>query len=93
MLGNIKPIPRFIIIAALIGGAVYGISKTGVFGGMKAPEPQVQTQHQPLPIQPQVSIIIEPPIAPQVVITPAAETPPSTSNAGIDAVLKAGTKK
>ena len=90
MLGNMKPIPRFIIIAAVIGGAVYGVSKLPFFAKLVAPVEAVQVT----PSQPQAPTVeANTPLQPTPVAPAAQEPSPSTSNAGIDAVLKAGNKK
>lgn len=89
MLGNMKPIPRFIIIAALIGGVVYGVSKSGILKTMKPPEAQsTQIVEQVQPVQQPVQIQ-----SPTVQETQVSQEAPQTSNAGIEALLKAGSKK
>lgn len=87
MLSRMKPVPRFILIVAVIGGAVYGASKFGALDRLKKPdaEPTAVTAPEQAPAPVQAA-------APAPAPAPAADPVPS-SNAGLDAVLKQGARK
>jgi hypothetical protein len=95
MLGKMKPIPRFILIAALIGGAVFGVQRSGILDKVKE---STQTRTEQVE---KTELVITPGPGPLVQLAPVAQpkvVEPSpqveqTSNAGLDAVLKQGSKK
>lgn len=95
MLGNMKPVPKFILIAVAIGAVVFGVQKSGLLDKMKAPAPVEQTVTQPQ-VQPQV---VSPQPASEPVALPQERTfqqpvqQAPAGNAGLDAVLKQGARK
>lgn len=91
MLGNMKPVPKFILIAVAIGAVVFGVQKSGLLDKMKAPvaveQTVVQPQVQPQAVSPQLASEPQEPTIQQ----PVQQAP--AGNAGLDAVLKQGARK
>ena len=87
MLGNLKPVPRFLLIIAIIGGIVYGVHQSGILKTIDQPTQQdVETKQtestQEVPKNQRVETTQQvPPVQEQ------------TTNAGIDALLSQGSKK
>ena len=99
MFKNMKPLPKMILIAAFVGGAVFGYSKFGP----KPTEPAVAEVDQVETVAERAETL-KPPTAQASQVAPAPATPttqtipqpvnsPVAQSAGLDALLNLGTKK
>ncbi len=100
MLHRMKPLPRAMIIIALVGGIGFALSKidfsaltakkteTPVAGAVEAPTVTTVTPGQP------PATTVQAPTAPATPAAPEAPVAlqPAQSNSGLDAVLNAGRK-
>lgn len=102
MFKNMKPLPKMILIAAFVGGAVFGYSKFGQkpteIPGVEAVQVEAVVERQemkPLPqhvaaSQPNEVNTVLPPVVHGV---PQPVDSPLTQSAGIEALLKLEAKK
>lgn len=96
MFKNMKPLPKMILIAAFVGGAVFGYSKFAP----KPTEPvaaevdQVESVAETLkPPTAQASQVAPAPAEPAAQTIPQPVNSPVAQSAGLDALLNLGTKK
>lgn len=100
-LSNLKPVPRFILIGAIVAGGVYGGSlivdrlpkKLAVTTVEVVAVPAESAQPAPAPVVAAPAIQAGQPVtAPTAVEAPSGLTPAGGKDAGLAAVLKAGQK-
>jgi hypothetical protein len=100
MLGNLKPVPRFIVLAAVVGGLGYAASTLDLkkFTASKPTEQVVEATPVPAAAEPAQAVAAQPapqPVAaqPQPAAPAPALQPAATEDAGLAGVLAAGKKK
>jgi hypothetical protein len=91
MLHNIKPIPRFIIIAIIVGGVGFGLSKINL-GDVLPKEKVIEATSTVTPKDSQQSVETphEQQVQSPVATPPALQSAPI--NSGLTAVIEAGQK-
>ena len=89
-MARLKPLPKFIMIAAVAGGVVYGV-KVGMDSGLfkrSTPAPITEVVQQPAVVQTITAPTEVTPVQPQQVAPPVPQPQPST--AGMSKLLESG---
>lgn len=97
MLHKLKPVPRGLLIIAIVGAIGFGLTKVD-FSKFKKADAPVATEVAPTPVtaptpdQSAPAPTAEAAPAPAPTDAPSTLTPANSNNAGLDAVLRAGKK-
>lgn len=99
MLNKLKPVPRMLLILAVVGGVGFGLTKVD-FSKFKKAEAPVVAEPAPTVVTPPTAdqsapaptADAAPAPAPATQDAPSGLTPANSNNAGLDAAIRAGKK-